>query len=383
MKPKLCYVLPKYDLNTGEHFYHNYQFLEELGKEVELCLIIERCIGEPEIKHIQRLYKQKFTRYLPLRVLEMTFFILFLRTKGIKRFYVHYSYFGGLIGSLLCKLTGGKVYYWHCVSVVYKTKWTLSAKELLPKIKAEIPLKLTLKLTDYLVTGTKSLGAFYYKTFGVSKKKMIFLPNEIDLARFNPGCYPRKQMRERLGIREDERIVLYVHRVVERKGAHHITEIAQKVGNAVSNVTFIIAGDGPYFEALRKEIENTGLGSRVRLLGSVPNRKIMELYAAADVFMMPSEEEGFPRVLLETMAMGIPFVATDVGGVKEICTDLQKRFIVPAGDSPLFSSRVVELLNSESFQNQLKKEGLEKVKEFSIPVVRKHFLEKILHGQKD
>lgn len=374
MKPKLCYILPKYDLNTEEHFYHNYQFLEELAKEVEIFLFVERCIGKPEFKNIPWVYKQRFIRFVPFRMVEIALLMTYLRIKGVERFYVHYSYFGALVGSCLCKLTGGKVYYWHCVSVIYKTKWGLNLQDLLHKIKAEIPLKLTLKMVDHLVTGTQSLGDFYHQTFGISKKKIIILPNEVDLNRFNPGNYDRKQMRERLGIGEDERVVLFVHRIAERKGAHHIPEIVRQVGNAIPYVKFIIAGEGPYFETLKKRISSDGLGSRVRFLGWVPNRRIMELYVAADVFMMPSEEEGFPRVLIESMAMRVPFVATDVGGVRDICLNGQNEFIVPVKDNYSFANKMIYLLESPQICETLKNEGLKNVQKFSTERVKERFL---------
>jgi len=378
MKQKLCYVLPKYDPDTEEHFYHNYHFLEELGKEVELFLIIERGVVEPAFRNTKRVYQQKFIGFLPLRILEIALLMLGMRMKGVKKFYVHYSYFGGLVGSLLCKLIGGKVYYWHCVSVIYKTRWALSLQDLMHKIKVEIPLKLTLRMIDYLVTGTESLGDFYHQTFGIPKKKIIILPNEIDLTRFNPERYDRSHIRRKFGIEVGEKLVLFVHRIVERKGADHIPEIVHRVGREIPDVKFIIAGEGPYFETLKKRISSDGLDSRVRLLGWVPNRRIMELYAGADVFMMPSEEEGFPRVLLESMAMGVPFVATDVGGVRDICAEGQKQFIVHVKDNHSFVQRMILLLQSQSIYEVLKSEGFNNVQRFSSETVRESFLKEIM-----
>ena len=378
MRLKLCYVLPKYDLNTEEHFYHNYQFLEELGKEVELFLIIERGVGEPQFKHMKKVYKQKFIGFLPLRILEIALLMLGMRMGGIKTFYVHYSYFGGLIGSLLCKLTGGKIYYWHCVSVIYKTKWAFNFQDLLHKVKAEVPLKLTLRVVDYLVTGTESLGDFYHQTFGIPKKKIIILPNEIDLNRFNLERYDRRKIREKLGINPEEKAVLFVHRVVERKGAHHLPEIAKKVNEEIPQAKFLVAGNGPYFETLKSKIAEAGLNSKVNLLGWVPNRKIMGLYAGADVFIMPSEEEGFPRVLLESMAMGVPFVATDVGGVRDICSEGQKKFIVPVKDNLSFAEKMILLLQSQPIYEALKDEGLDHVQRFSSEKVKERFMKEIM-----
>lgn len=383
MKPKLCYVLPKYDVNTEEHFYHNYRFLEDLARDVEIFLIIERSVGHPIFKNVRGVYTQKTVRFIPLRALEVAVLFVYMRLKGVKNFYVHYSYFGGIIGSVICKLTGGKLYYWHCVSVLYRVSWSFRLNDLLHKIKAEIPLKLTLKMIDYLVTGTKSVGDFYHKTFDVPEKKMVFIPNEVDLDRFDPKKFDRRRIREQLGIADNEKMVLFVHRIAERKGAHHIPIIAKRVCDQISNATFVIAGGGPYFETLKKKIAELGLNSKVKLLGWVPNREIMDLYAAGDVFIMPSEEEGFPRVLLECMAMGVPFVATDIGGVRDISTKLQQHFVVTVGDNASLSSMVIELLEKDELRKELRKEGLESIRNFSLPRIKEEFIERILDGKEN
>lgn len=165
-----------------------------------------------------------------------------------------------------------------------------------------------MKVIDYLVTGTESVKMFYHRTFKFPLKRIIVLPNEIDLNRFNPAQFDRQLLRREFGISEMEKIVLFVHRVVERKGAHHITQIAKLVLSHIPEAKFIVVGDGPYFNILKEKIVEDGLRDKIVLLGWRPNKEIMKLYAIADVFIMPSEEEGFPRVLLESMAMGFPLL---------------------------------------------------------------------------
>ena len=71
----------------------------------------------------------------------------------------------------------------------------------------------------------------------------------------------------------------------------------------------------------------------------MPNRDVARLYAAADVFLMPSEEEGFPRVLLEAMVHRLPFVATDVGGVRDVVPASCAASVVADGDMAAFIDR--------------------------------------------
>lgn len=376
-KVKICYILPEYDEETDEHFLHTYSFLELLGKEVDIFLVIERCKGKPTFKNMKEIYIQKFCNLIFLRCVEFILVFIFIRLKGFRKFYVHYSFFGGFLGSLLCKLFGGRVYYWHCVSVIYKKRWSLRLGNVMHKFKVEIPLKLTMKVIDYLVTGTETVKLFYHNTFKVPLSKIIVLPNEIDLNRFNPEGFNSNELRREFGVSEDDKIVLFVHRIVERKGAHYIPEVARAVTGRVPQVKFIVAGDGPYFDRLKLKIAEDGLGDKTVLLGWVPNREIMKLYAIADIFIMPSEEEGFPRVLLESMAMGVPFVAADVGGTGDICSGKQKKYIFPVGDIESFSKGVIEIIESPEVSKLLQEEGLINVKRFSADRVCKLFIDRI------
>jgi len=141
--------------------------------------------------------------------------------------------------------------------------------------------------------------------------------------------------------------------------------IAKRVLNE-RKAKFLIAGDGPYFKKLKAEIKREKLGKWITLLGSVPNQEIGGLYQKADVFMMPSNEEGFPNVLLESMAMGTPFVATDIGGVRDIVCDSAQEFVVNKGDVNSFSEKMVELLSNKRARSRLSKDGLKHVKQYDV-----------------
>ena len=109
----------------------------------------------------------------------------------------------------------------------------------------------------------------------------------------------------------------------------------------------------------------------------IANRKIVDLHNGADVFIMPSIEEGFPRVLLEAMSMGLPFVATDVGGVRDICTPKQHACLVPPRDVEQFADRLVRLVEDEDLRRELALEGLIRAKEFAMDRVISIFLDQI------
>lgn len=91
---------------------------------------------------------------------------------------------------------------------------------------------------------------------------------------------------------------------------------------------------------------------------------------------MPSEEEGFPHVLLEAMAAGLPYVASDVGAVREITPPSLQEYIVAHGDTAMFAKKIVESLEKpEAEKAKVRDEQLERVKKYDIQKALSEFLE--------
>jgi glycosyltransferase involved in cell wall biosynthesis len=84
------------------------------------------------------------------------------------------------------------------------------------------------------------------------------------------------------------------------------------------DATLLVAGEGPQREALASLAARKGVGQRVRFLGAVPQAQLVEYYNAADILVLASTREGWPNVLLESLACGTPAVAAAVGGCSEI-----------------------------------------------------------------
>ena len=137
----------------------------------------------------------------------------------------------------------------------------------------------------------------------------------------------------------------------------------------------LVVGDGPYKEQLLQEIKENNLENCIKFVGFVPNRDIVEYYKKADLFILPSMEEGFPMSLLEPMAMGVPYVAFDVGAVREISCEVAQRFLVKSGDVEMFAHKIEALLSDESAYLEFKKQELEKVQGYSMDNIINKFIE--------
>jgi glycosyltransferase involved in cell wall biosynthesis len=357
-------VLTSFDEATGEHLVHTYDLLRALAARVDLFVIAERSAGAPAVAGAV-VYRQRWSDVPPLRLAELIFLCVRVRMQGCRRFFVRYSYFGVFGSWLVTRALGGRVYYWHCTSTIFRARgWTRGAWR--HRLRAEWPLALTMKLIDTLVTGTPTLAAQYSRTFRLAPSRIRIVPNDIDITRFQPNAQAGDEVRRRLGIGNASRIVLFVHRIVERKGAHYVPAIARIVCQALTDARFVLVGDGPARSRLIDEVNADAiLHGRVAFVGSVPNRDIKGYYAAADVLLMPSEEEGFPRVLLEAMATGTPIVAADVGGVRDVCVAEQHEFLVPVGDVDRFASSLLRLLSDAGARERLRAIGLQRVQQYS------------------
>ena len=372
---KLCYILPKYADDMDEHYFHVIRLLEEIGRYADISLIIEKADMLPKAMNVKEIHAQRFGKSnIIMRFAEMLYLAMRMRRKGYRKFFVRTSQTAFLPVYLVTKIFGGKVYFWRSgLNIGSNKKNKLEAVK--DKLFSEIPFAIALKMTNYLVTGPESMADYFVKEWGVDRAKILILYNDIDTARFNK----KADAKAALGIGISSPLILFVHRLSEANGADRIVSIAQNVLKK-NDAFFLIAGEGAYRGELEKKIASAGIEKNIRLIGRIPNNEIQRYYSAADIFMMPSREAGFPRVLLEAMASGIPFVATDVGGVRDIVTKNQEMFIVAMDDLNLFSDKLLELTEDSRLRKRLGEENAAHVKKYDVCNIASMYIDKIFEG---
>lgn len=375
-KTKLVYVLPTYDADSQEHMYHIYGFLESLAQHLEVLLIIERTRGRPSFRHL-RVYQRRI--HLPvLRALEVLVVMLWARLRGYRRFYSHYSISAAILSAVVTRTLGGVSYYWSCVHTLdFVPPRLRNWADVKLKLRNQYLLGLALHMVHHLVTGTPTMARYYSQGYSLPLSSVRIVPNWVDLRRF--AALPDKAtLRQQLGWPQDKQVVLFLHRLAERKGAQYIVPIAQEVleryPGETSQLWFVVAGSGPYAEKLEQQMRSAGLTGQFRLVGGVPNREAIQYFAAADVYMVPSTEEGFPRTLLEAMAAGCPFTATDIGGVRDILTPDQVSFVVAVGDVEAMAAAIVQLLIDDVLRARLVRAGYLNVQNYSQEKVVQLFI---------
>lgn len=174
---------------------------------------------------------------------------------------------------------------------------------------------------------------------GVSADKVVVIPNAVD-AKDLTTPLTREEAREKLGIPQGEFVAAVVGRLSHEKGQDLALRALATARAQGADVTFALAGDGPdraMLEALAKELD---LGLAVRFLGH--QKHVGVVYKACDMLVMPSRSEAMPNALLEAMTLGLPVVATRVGGVPEVADDGEMAWIVDPESADALSRAVVD-----------------------------------------
>jgi glycosyltransferase involved in cell wall biosynthesis len=156
---------------------------------------------------------------------------------------------------------------------------------------------------------------------GAPAERTLVLRNGVDLGLF---C-PRDRARARAALGIEGFTLLCVGSLIPRKGHDLVLEALAQLPDC----RLVIAGDGPRRAELEAFARRLGVGDRVRFLGETPHADLPDLYAAADVLLLPSSREGWANVLLEAMACGTPVVATDVNGTGEVVRSRAAGMLMP------------------------------------------------------
>lgn len=174
---------------------------------------------------------------------------------------------------------------------------------------------------------------------GVPAEKLEVVHNGI---RPRPAASTRAEVRERMGIPPDDRLILTVGRLQERKGYRTLLEAVPAIAERVPDAHFLWVGEGPLEGQLRERVRKLGLEDRVLLAGR--REDVPDLLAAADLFVLPSLVEGLPLAMLEAMGAGLPVVGTRVCGTSEVVRDGATGRLVEAGDACSLATAILEPL---------------------------------------
>jgi glycosyltransferase involved in cell wall biosynthesis len=209
---------------------------------------------------------------------------------------------------------------------------------------------------------------------GLGRVPACLLPNGVDARRFTPaGAAERAALCTRLGLTADQPVALFVGRLERYKGLDTLLAAWADLMQRGCSSRLLIVGSGDV-AAWTREAQAHGVERWVTYLGG--RADVVDLYRAADIFVFPSRGEGCPNAVLEAMASGLPVVATDVAGNREVLgEDGNAGWLVPAEDPAALAEAVATLLGSPSMRREVAMAARERILErFDIDRVGAQYL---------
>nr|WP_320013644.1 glycosyltransferase [uncultured Desulfobacter sp.] len=180
-----------------------------------------------------------------------------------------------------------------------------------------ILIQYTLKQADAIIAVSHDLKN-KIQEMGINESKIKVISNGVDTDQFRP--LPKNQLEAVLPFEKKGRLILTVGALRKVKNQHLLIEAFSQIVSMENyeDLKLVIVGSGTQKHALKEQIYKLKLSNQIFLVGAVPNDRLVHWYNHADLFCLPSLNEGCPNVVLEALACHVPVVATNVGGIPDL-----------------------------------------------------------------
>lgn len=200
-------------------------------------------------------------------------------------------------------------------------------------------------------------GGKVYKVHGVG----------INLNDFDNISVDKKEKRSELGLNDSDFVCVSAGDLVARKNYETAIRAVAKADS--ENIHYLICGEGPEEENLKRLADENGVADRIHFLGF--RKDVKELMKISDLFLFTTVQEGLPRSMMEAMACGLPCVASKIRGNTDLIEENKGGFLRKPTDADGFAQALDILCGSSRLCGEMSRYNLEKIKEFDIAVVEK------------
>lgn len=202
--------------------------------------------------------------------------------------------------------------------------------------------------------------------FGVPRSKVVLVGNGIDLGRFRAGAVPderRRRLRAEVAADDDPVLCGAVGRLVREKGYVELFDAVARAREEVPALRLVVVGpDEPdKADAIAPEVRARAEDRGVRFVGARDD--VEGWYRAFDLYVLASHREGFPRSAMEAAAMGLPIVATDIRGCRQVVEDGRTGILVPPRNAAALSRALVALARDPHRRERFGRAGAEKARQ--------------------
>ena len=199
------------------------------------------------------------------------------------------------------------------------------------------------------------------RLFGLPYDKINVIPNGVNLQLFS-NVNIDYDFRRQYAM-DNEKIILYVGRLVYEKGIQNLIAAMPKVLDRYHDSKLIICGRGGMIDELREQVKYLGIENKVYFAGYCDSKKMQKMYKCADVAVFPSTYEPFGIVAIESMLSGTPTIVSDVGGLNEIIEHGVTGMKSYAGNANSIADSVLSLLFDPKLCANISQNAIKKVKE--------------------
>jgi glycosyltransferase involved in cell wall biosynthesis len=191
----------------------------------------------------------------------------------------------------------------------------------------------------------------YIASFGINDNKIYILPNAIDIEYLDKCVSNLEIYNELRGKFVDKRLVLYVGRIIPRKGIEYLIKSIEIVTKKYSDVLFILIGDGEYKQTAEKLCEELGVSDHVLFLTNLSDESLFAYYKLSDIFILPSLSEGLPTTILEAMYFDTPVISTDIPGIRSHFKDMA--LLIPPKNEHELAEKIIKLFSENELSTAM------------------------------
>jgi glycosyltransferase involved in cell wall biosynthesis len=213
------------------------------------------------------------------------------------------------------------------------------------------------RLTDRVLTVSEGVRQ-YLISAGVPTGQIIAVPTGIDLKRFDPARTDLVDMRARFNIPRHAFVIGIIAVLRKAKGHRFLLQGIKRLASEFPQIKLLIAGTGPQEQNISRLIQELGLENHVMMLGHQDD--IPSLLKALDVFVLPAQEEALGTALVEATAMGVPVIATRIGGIPEVVGEAGLLF--ESEDVEDLVNHLRTLIRSPALAARMRTQGMERAR---------------------
>jgi glycosyltransferase involved in cell wall biosynthesis len=215
--------------------------------------------------------------------------------------------------------------------------------------------RLTASITNRIITLTEQEKKDHLRYHIADENKFTVIHSGVDLRKFSDTQVNAAEMKNKLGIAQGAFVVGTVGRLTPVKGQKYLIEAAAKILNKISEIGFVLLGDGELMNELKMQAASAGISDKVKFLGW--REDVAEVMSTFDLFVLPSLNEGMGKVLVEAMAAGKPIIASDIGGMSDLVIHGKNGLLISPMNSDALANSIELVLRNSRMRTNMGEEG--------------------------